>query len=118
MLFFVRITLGVIMIYYGYPKIKNLAGNAKDFEKMGFKPGMFWGSLVAILEFLGGILMVLGVLTPIIAVFFGLEMIGGTIWKKTKTDKPFSDWSYDIILLAICLILITMGPGLYAIGGY
>jgi len=114
-LLFTRLVLGVVMFYYGLPKIKDLSKNAKNFEGMGFKPGMFWGTIVALLEFFGGIAMILGILTSVIAILFGLEMIGGTIWKVTKTEKPFSDYSYDIILLSICLIIITFGPGLYAI---
>ena len=104
------------MIYYGYPKIQNLTKNAKDFEKMGFQPPMFWGSIVAFLEFFGGILMLVGLLTPIIAILFGAQMIAGTIWKITRTEKPFSDYSYDLLLLSICLIILTFGGGYYALG--
>lgn len=104
------------MLYYGYPKIQNLTKNAKDFEKMGFKPGMFWGSMTAFLEFFGGIAMLLGILTPIVAAFFGLQMLVGTFWKLTRTNKPFSDYSYDILLFIISMVLITFGSGFYAIG--
>ena len=38
-LLIVRVVLGAIMIYYGWPKLKDPAKNARDFASMGFKPG-------------------------------------------------------------------------------
>jgi hypothetical protein len=37
-----------------------------------------------------------------------LEMRLGTVVKATKWHKPFTDYSYDLLLLALCLLL---GPG-------
>jgi len=39
---------------------------------------------------------------------------GGTVWKITKADKRFSDWSYDLLLLALSLALLAFCPGRYA----
>ncbi|MDZ7725965.1 MAG: DoxX family protein [Candidatus Campbellbacteria bacterium] len=111
----VRIIAGVTMIYYGWPKIKDLKANARDFESMGFKPGMLHGTLVAIVEFFGGIAVVLGFFTWAAALAFGFEMIMGALYKITKTDKPFTDWSYDLLLLAIMLVLLAFGPGKIAL---
>ena len=49
---------------------------------------------------------------------FGFQMIMGTIWKITKTEKPFTDWSYDLLLLAIALMLLITGPGYYVLAGF
>lgn len=38
-----RVFLGVVFFYHGWPKIKDLRANARDFEAMGFKPGWLWG---------------------------------------------------------------------------
>jgi len=59
--------------------------------------------------------MVLGAFATFIAILFGIQMIAGTIWKITKTDKGFKGWSYDMQLLAMCLTIITFGPGFYAL---
>ena len=114
-LLIVRVVLGVIMIYYGWPKLKDPAKNARDFGSMGFKPGWLWGSVVLLVEFGGGLLIILGLLTPIAAVLFGFEMLVGSIWKATKAGKPFVDWSYDVQLLALCLLLLALGPGAFSI---
>jgi len=112
-LLIVRLVLGAVMVYYGLPKIKDLAKNAKDFKKMGFGHGMFWGTIVAVLEFFGGIAIVVGIYPLVVAFLFGFQMIVGTVWKITKVKKPFPDWSYDIILLALTLVLLAFGTGSY-----
>ncbi|MCH7529722.1 DoxX family protein [Patescibacteria group bacterium] len=117
-LLIVRIIMGIVMIYYGYPKITNLRSNAEDFVKMGFKPGMFWGTIVAFVEFFGGIAVIIGVYIWLAVALFGFQMIMGTIWKITKTEKPFTDWSYDLLLLAIALMLLITGPGYYVLAGF
>ena len=114
-LLIVRVVLGGIMMYYGWPKLKDPAKNARDFVSMGFKPGWFWGSVVLVVEFGGGVLIMLGLLTPIAAALFGFEMLTGAIWKATKAGKPFVDWSYDVQLLALCLLLLAVGPGAFSI---
>ena len=113
-LLFTRLVLGSVMLHFGWPKIKSLKSNSKDFVKMGLKPGILWGTIVAIVEFAGGAMMVLGIFAEFAAILFGIEMIGGAIWKITKTDKPFSDWSYDLVLLSMCLVIIAFGAGFYA----
>lgn len=115
MLTIIRIILGMVMIYYGSFKIKDLKKAHAEFVGMGFKPGWLWGTLIMLLEFFGGILMVLGYATGVVALMFGFEMLMGTIWKVTKTEKPFTDYSYDIILLGLCLAILSFGPGLFGL---
>jgi putative oxidoreductase len=105
-LFLARLSVGAVFIYYGWLKIKNLKANATDFIKMGFKPGWLFGTPVALLEFFGGILLILGVATSAFATLFALMMLVGTIW-KVKVKKGFSQWSYDILIFTLCLVLIT-----------
>jgi len=112
---FIRLVLGSVMIYYGLPKIRNLKSNAEDFTGMGLKPGLLWGTLVAVVEFLGGFAVLLGIFAELAAILFGVEMIVGIVWKITKAKKPFTDWSYDLQLLALSLTLVTFGPGIYSL---
>jgi len=111
----VRLVAGSIMIYYGWPKIRDLQSNAKDFADMGFKPGWLHGSIVAFVEFVGGLGVLIGFLTWIPAAAFGFEMLMGTAWKINKTDKPFTDWSYDLLLFAVMVVLLAFGSGNYTL---
>ncbi len=111
----VRIVLAIVFLYFGLPKIKNLKNNAKDFEGMGFKPGWLFGTGIAVLEVVGGIMIGLGFMSWIFAGLIFIHMIVGTVWKIGWTDKKFPDWSYDIILAALALIVISFGSGLLSI---
>ena len=107
----VRIIFAVTFVNYGWPKIKELKANAKDFEEKGFKPGWLFGTPIAFLETGGSLLILLGLFLGFIPVLFSLHMITGTIWKITSTDKPFTDWSYDLLLLSISILFMITGPG-------
>ena len=106
-----RAFVGLTFAYYGWPKIKNLRSNAKDFVSMGYKPGWFWGTLVAFLEFFGGLALAIGCLSGLLSALFAIQMSIGTVWKITETDKSFTDWSYDVLLLFLMLILLAFGSG-------
>lgn len=114
-LLLVRLILALIMIYYGLPKILDLKANSSDFVDMGFRPGWLWGTIVALTEFVGGILMIFGVLVPLVALAFGFEMLMGALWKMFSEKKPFEDYSYDIILLGLSAVSLVFGAGSYTV---
>src|SRR5262245_65733705 len=64
-----RVALGAILIPHGMQKLFGMFGgmglraNAQLFERIGYHPGMFWGTLVGCVEFFGGILLVIGLFT-------------------------------------------------------
>jgi uncharacterized membrane protein YphA (DoxX/SURF4 family) len=95
-----------VMLYYGWPKVRDPRKNAKDFDATGF-------GLAA--EFFGGILMLLGVYVWVAAAAFGFEMLLVTVVKSTKWRKPFTDYSYDLLLRALRLLLLALGPGAYRV---
>lgn len=110
-----RLIIGVVMLYYGWPKVRDPRKNAKDFDATGFRPGWLFGTLVLAAEFFGGILMLVGAFVWVAAAAFGFEMALGTVVKITKWRKPFTDYSYDLLLLGLCLLLLALGPGAYRI---
>jgi putative oxidoreductase len=116
-LLFTRAVLAAVMIYYGWPKIRDLGSNGNDFVQMGFKPGMFWGTLIAAVEFFGGVAILLGFYAELAAALFGFQMMVGTFW-KLKVKKPFSDYSYDIQLFTLCLSIMFHGTGTYALKAF
>ena len=112
-LLFTRFVLGAVMVVYGWPKVRNLRANARDFDSMGIPPGWLFGTVIAFLEFFGGLFLIAGVATGLVAALFGFQMLLGTFW-KIKIGKAFGDWSYDIILLALALIIMVNGGGAYS----
>ena len=116
-LLLVRIVLAIVMIYYGWPKIRDLASNANDFVQMGFNPGIFWGTLIAVVEFFGGVAIFVGLYAELAAALFAFQMIVGTFW-KLKIGKPFTDYSYDMQLFALCLVVMSQSAGAYALAAF
>src|SRR5215211_643410 len=68
-----RLVLGVIFIGHGAQKLfgsfggPRISGFAKALEQMGVKPAKPMAILAGLAEFLGGILVMLGFLTPLAA---------------------------------------------------
>ena len=67
---------------------------------------------IGILEFFGGVLLVLGILTRISSSLLAIEMLGVIIYiKKLKSFSGQGGVELDLIALAILLVLIVTGPG-------
>ena len=113
-----RVFVGIIFFAHGTPKIKNLKQTAQNFEMMGFKPGNLWGPFIAILEFFGGILLILGWFTQLLALLFAVEMLVATFWKIKSGQKFIDGFELDFLLVLSCLILLTSGAGYYAFDNY
>ena len=104
-----RATIGVIFIVHGSGK---------------FGPG-FVGFLtgplglpaelqipIAIAETLGGILLIVGVLSRISASVLSIIMLGAIFHVKGASNfSGEGAYEYDLLLLAACLVIIVVGPG-------
>lgn len=110
-LLILRLAVGVIFIVHGLPKLKSLKTTAKNFGMMGFKPGLVWGAIVAVLEGVGGFLILLGVFTQVLGLLLTIQMLVAIIWKIKKGQKLAGGYEFDVILAAAGLILATMGGG-------
>ncbi len=112
-----RLVLGIIFVRHGWPKMKDLKGTAEGFQAMGFKPGKFWGTLIALLEFVGGIALIVGFLTQVFAALFAIEFIVAIL--KVKRKKGFADgYEFDLLILAGLLALLTLGGGSMSVDSF
>ena len=112
----VRLIAGGVMVYYGWGKVRDLRGTIKDFQDNIAQPGWLFGTLVTVTEFFGGLALILGIALSLSAAVIGFEMGFGTIVKKWKWGKDFPDYSYDILVLGLCLVLLAFGGGSFALG--
>lgn len=114
-----RIILGALFILHGWPKVRNFKTNANNFGGMGFKPGWLWGTIAALLEFLGGIGFILGIWVPYLCFFFMAEFVVIIIWKWIKGMPFVSGWELDALIFAMLLMLFTLYGGffLFSTGG-
>lgn len=107
-----RVFCGVVFLVHGTPKIISLEGTQMFFENVGI-PGVL-ALPIAILEFFGGILLLVGLLTRIVAGLFVLEMIAaGLLVQLPRGWDVFEggvEFNIALILLLLAPILLGAGP--------
>jgi putative oxidoreductase len=112
-----RIGLGAILIPHGCQKLfgmfggLGLSGNAALFDRIGYSPGMFWGTLVGCTELIGGILLVLGLFTRFAAAAVLIFMI--TAVKFTSAKGFFwSNGGFEFpLLIGLCALFFLIRGG-------
>lgn len=58
-----RVVAGLALVTHGWGKIGDPFGAAGMVEGLGFYPGAFWSLMLALTEFVGGMLIAIGLLT-------------------------------------------------------
>ena len=113
-----RAALGAILIPHGMQKLfgafggMGLAGNAALFERIGYTPGMFWGTLVGGTELIGGILLVLGLFTRFAAAAVLIFMIAAVHFTSAKGFFWNNGGSEYALLIGVCaLFFLIRGSG-------
>lgn len=112
-----RIALGVIFLYHGYPKLAHLRGGAQMqsfFVEHGL-PGYFL-YIAGVLEAFGGGLLLLGLFTRPAALLLGIEMCVA-IWKVHSAHGYLAvhDYEFPLTLAMACFALATVGAGLISL---
>ncbi len=106
-----RVGVGTIFIRHGWQKLFGfgLAGVTGAFGHMGVPmPGVF-GPLIAFLEFFGGIALIFGFLTRLVALGFVCDMLGAIFIVLFKNG--FSHYELEFTLLMGSLALLLTGAG-------
>ena len=109
-----RIVLAIVFLAHGFPKLKNLKGTGEWMASVGFKPGVFWALVAGVAEFFGGILLLGGFCTQTVAFVLTLQFIVIVIWKIVARHKFVGDLELDLVLLALLLMLLTSGGGVFS----
>ncbi len=110
-----RAVAGVIFIVHGMPKLqksKMLAG------AMGMSTTIVM--LIGLAEMLGGLSLLLGLVTQLGCLVIGIIMIGALNYKIGKWHLPFSaidkmGWEFDLLLLVTAFAVAILGPSQFSL---
>ena len=112
-----RIALGVIFIYHGYPKLAHLRGGTQMqgfFVEHGL-PGYF-AYIAGVIETFGGGLLLLGLFTRAAALLLAIEMCVA-IWKVHSVHGyiAVNEYQFPLTLATACFALATIGAGMISL---
>ena len=117
-LFVLRLVVGLFFAGHGAQKLwgyfggHGLSGTAGFFESIGMRPGRLNAQIAGTSEFLGGLLLVLGLLSPLGAVLIISVMTVAIISVHAKNGPWVTDqgYEYNLVLIAAAFV-IAAGPG-------
>ena len=103
-----RIVAGIIFIVAGWAKIKNLSGTGTAFASMGIPLPAASATLVAVVELVGGLLLIVGFWTRWTAMLLGVVMIvASALMLSTGFQAAFT----PLLVLAGMIGLALSGAG-------
>jgi putative oxidoreductase len=111
-LLLLRLITGTAFILHGWPKIQNPFG----WMPPGFAPPPML-ALAALAEFGGGILLILGFLTPLAALGIACTMATAFYMHAFIRGDPFvanelkPTWEPAAVYFGVAVTLLTLGPG-------
>jgi len=111
-----RVGLGAVFMFAGYPKLFTHTHDMMlFFQKVGF-PGYFV-YIAGVLEFFGGIILILGLFTRIAALLLAGEMAIAVL-KVHVPQGPITNmknYEFPMILALACFALATIGAGMLSL---
>lgn len=110
-----RVIAGFLFAAHGWQKFNEftIAGTQASFAKMGVPAAEFTAPVVATLELVGGIALILGVLTRIFAALLALDMLGALFLVHASAGVFAATGGYELVLLlaAGALAIALTGAG-------
>ena len=119
-LLILRVVLGLTMAAHGYNKVfgaGGIAGTAGWFDSIGMRPGALHARLAAATEIGAGLLLALGLFTPLAgAAFVALMLVAA--WTVHRGGGFFitnQGWEYNLVLAAGGVALGATGAGKFSL---
>lgn len=122
-LLILRLVVGGLMVGHGAQKLfglfggHGLAGTTGFMGSMGLRPAGLWARAAGVAEFGGGLLLVLGLLTPL----GGLGLIAAMTMAILLVHRGKGLWAsdgggeYNFVIATVGLVLLLTGGGAYSL---
>lgn len=124
-LLILRLGLAGVFLAHGINHIfggGKIPGTARWFESLGMKPGILHAWTASVTEVGAGVLMAVGVITPVAAAGIVGTMLVAWITNHLKNGffifRPGEGWEYVATLTLIAVVLGTLGPGNWSVDGH
>lgn len=119
----IRVIVGLLFVGHGAQKLFGWFGGYGPkgtggwLESIGVKPGVTMAVVAGLMELVGGLLFVLGLLTPVGAVLIILTMIGAikTVHGQNGLWSTANGYEYNLVLLAVAAGVALTGAGAYSL---
>jgi putative oxidoreductase len=110
-----RLLVGWVFIWSGYSHAKDPVTRG---ESIGQSPG--FTRFLGVAELVGGLGVAFGVLPQLAALGLILIMLGAVhkkifVWHTGFWGKSNGGWHYDLLFIAMCLVIATTGGGRYVL---
>ena len=118
-----RIVVGAFFVGHGAQKLfgwfrgHGLSGTGAAFEGMGLRPGRMMAAIAGTAEIAGGVLLGIGLLTPLAAALLIAVMtlaIAIVHWRHGPWVAE-GGWEYSVVLIAVAFAVTAVGPGKYSL---
>ena len=114
-----RVALGVILTAHGWQKFNEwtLTGTGQAFEGMGIPAPGAAAAFVAAAELIGGVALILGLLTPFAALINIVGMLGALVLVHAPEGVFVEDNGYELVLaiFAGLFVLLLCGGGRFSV---
>jgi putative oxidoreductase len=114
-LLLMRLLVAMVFVTSGWRHARDPVARGKS---IGLSPG--FTRLLGIAELAGGLGVGLGVLAQLAALGLILVMLGAIqrkifVWHTGFWGKGSDGWHYDLLFVAMCLVIATTGGGRYVL---
>jgi putative oxidoreductase len=114
----IRVALGLILIPHGFNKLflNDAVSTSRNFVNFGWAYPLAWAYFIGVLEFFGGILMVIGLWTRAVALAFFIQMCViafAVLWPKWFWGQRGME--YVVLMGVVSLAILWRGAGKLAV---
>lgn len=119
----VRVIVGIIIAAHGLQKLQMGSAFAAQVRELGLPLPVLAGYTIAFVELIGGILLIVGLLSRLTALVLTMNQAGAILVVKIGTgvgflsplDTPGVGAELDLALIAGYLTIFFVGPGRYSL---
>jgi putative oxidoreductase len=114
-----RVVVGFVFIVHGWEKFADIGGTVAYFKSVDVPLPGVTTVVLAILELVGGVALVLGILLPVFGTLLMLDMLGAIVFVHGSKGFYVSKDGYEFVLTlaAASLAIAFSGGGALAVDG-